>query len=235
MRNLNPSRGFGLLGMILTLALGAGVLTVVYTAYAADQRAAAAGQATDLAAQIQHAVTSAYAASPDFQSLNNTEALRDGLFPASTLRGGQPINPWGGSIQLAGLVDGFALTFEDVDPAACSRLVAAVARDWGVVNVDGVAVTHAHTVDASALATACAADRPAVQMIAQIRDRPALASCLPMPDETRQAPCPSGQVSTVPPYDTNGVTETRSSVCVSGYGSPVWGPWQVTASTCAAP
>lgn len=226
--------GFGLLGMILTLALGAGVLTTVYTAYAADQAAAAAAQATAEAAQIQQSVSSAYASAPDYQSLNNAAAVREGLFPASTLRAGQPVNPWGGSIQVAGLTNGYALTFETVPASACGRLAAAGARDWDDVKINGQSVMAGHALASDRLASACSNPSATVQFLVAHRDRPALASCLPMPDETRASACPTGQASTVPPYGTDGVTETRSSVCVSAYGAPVWGPWQVTSSTCGA-
>lgn len=54
----------------------------------------------------------------------------------------------------------------------------------------------------------------------------ALQTCIPLAPETRTISCPSGY--------TGSITETRTSSCPSQYGSPVWGEWVQTSSTCTA-
>lgn len=225
-------KGFGLLGIMLTLAVSAGIIATVFTIYGADVNASQAAETGALATRIRENVQRAYAASPDYLMLNNTSALREGLIPATTLHGGQPLTPWGGAIQVAGMTNGYALTYEQVPTGSCAPLVANAARGWDDVTIDGVSVMVARHVSTQGLALACEHDGSTIQFVKSHRDAPALTACVPLPDETRTVACPSGQASTIPPYGPNGITETRQSVCVDAYSAPVYGAWQMTANTC---
>ena len=51
-------------------------------------------------------------------------------------------------------------------------------------------------------------------------------ACVPSVDAVRYDPCPVGQGGSI--------TMQRSSTCPNAYGSPVWGTWVATESTCSA-
>lgn len=60
------------------------------------------------------------------------------------------------------------------------------------------------------------------------------ACTLPSPStQTQTINCPAGQASSVAPYGTNGITQTRSATCPAQSGPYTWGDWSTTANTCA--
>jgi len=248
---LPDQQGFGLLSLIVVLALSTAVVGVAYVAYGQATITADAKDAATTSAAIAGRVRTAYASAATFDSLNETSALCDGVFPPSALvnaagttcPGGAVVakvsrNPWGGSIQLAGTGGaGFALTYEGVASAACPRFVAAAATGWSDVTVNGASVMSGHTAVPAAAALLCSqAATATVQFLGTkgtgAATLPTLTACVPPAPQT-QAIAIAGQMSNVPPYPAACLTQTRTAFCANPYGLPAYGPWVNTASTCA--
>jgi hypothetical protein len=253
--HLTPGRatqtGIGLLGILVTLGLSGAVLAGVGTVYVHTQRTATVSTGVAQTRAIDRAVQASYASAANFTLLNQTTALHEGVFPAATLdRNGQPVNPWGGSIQVTGMDvpgapagndQGFAVTYEQVPASVCTKFVANGAAGFYQTTVNGQVVAQRADVHTAAAAALCDSGGPqgvTVQFL-QVKARPdgptppVLTPCVPAPGQDRQVACPAGQISSVSPYSANGIAQHRDSFCNSPYGASGWTPWVQTGSTCA--
>jgi hypothetical protein len=206
----------------------------------AARLAADVNQAAAMAADLSERVAKSYQASANFDLLNNTSAVRDGVIPTALLdRNGTPRDPWGGSVQLAGVPEGFAVTFEQVPPGACARFVAAAARTFDQVKINNADYMPTTRLDLNGLTAICALSPPAGAVVQfwTIRRRggtnPELVRCLPAPPETQPAKCPGGQIASVPPYSVYGREQRRTAFCNMAYGVMGWTPWTDVSNTCA--
>lgn len=91
---------------------------------------------------MQKSVRELYAGQPDFAGLNNTVMDNSGFVPNDLRTGviGQLRNTWGGAINVAvngGDPQHFDLSFANVPPEACTRLVAYTGNQRGTT--DGMA------------------------------------------------------------------------------------------------
>ena len=239
--SLTRQRGFGLLEISivagLSIAVAAGSWAVWSSGDAAARAQDAATQAIELSARVQ----GSYRSLPNFDQLNETSALRDGIFPKAALDlSGQPSNGWGGSIQVAGTATGYALTYEKVGAEACQRFVIAAAPAFSSVTVNGQTVASRGTVDQASLTSMCgnAPEGYTVQFnaarlgIGAGVNPDAGFPCVPGPDQLRPAACPTGQLSSIAPHSALGRTETRSAFCNLAYGSEGRTPWTTASNTC---
>jgi PilS N terminal. len=236
---LPDQQGFGLLSLIVVLALSTAVVGVAYTVYRQDAIASDASAAASSAAALGQVVRTAYASSPTFDLLTNARMTQERLWPKNVLdRIGQPVNPWGGSIQLAGASgDGFALTYEGVASAACPRFVSAAATGWDDVTVNGHSVLSGRKVQPAAAALLCSqAATDTVQFLGSkgtgAATLPTLNACVPPAPQT-QTIAVAGELSDVPPYPAACLNQQRDAFCANPYSLPAWGPWTNTTSTCA--
>lgn len=243
----NQQAGFGLLGIIVTAALSAAVVGVAYVAYRQTSLTADAASAAQSARDIANRVQAGYASAPNFDLLNNASASRDRLWPGCPpvpVTQAQnpppcpaPVNPWGAAVQVAGTATGFAVTDEQVPSDACVRLVTASTTGWLGVTVNGTSVMQGRTVQPAAAATLCNASPTAtVQFLggrATGNTMPTLTACVPPAPATQTLACPSGQISSVPPYTNMGITQTNQGFCSSAYGLPGVTPWTTVSDTCA--
>ncbi|OOG64450.1 hypothetical protein B0E46_07295 [Rhodanobacter sp. B04] len=242
-RSLPPrdQRGFGLLGIIVTLALSAVVVGVGYTVYIQGDRARQVSLEAGNAQAISNAIRTSYASAANYIALTQTSALRDKLFPAGVLVGGQAQSTWGGPIVVSstGAGKGYLIEFDNVPANTCARFAANGGQGFADVTVNGSSVVTGKAVQmASAVALCAATDTNVLQFINYrpgdaLGGNPGLTSCVVQPDQTQMVGCPTGQISSVPPYSPNGITQGRSSSCPQPYGPVVWGPWTPTANTCA--
>lgn len=236
---LPDQQGFGLLSLIVVLALSTAVVGVAYTVYRQDAIASDASAAASSAAALGQVVRTAYASSPTFDLLTNARMTQERLWPKNVLdRNGQPVDPWGGSIQLAGANgDGFALTYEGVASAACPRFVSAAATGWDDVTVNGHSVLSGRKVQPAAAALLCSqAATATVQFLGNkgtgTATLPTLTSCVPPVPQT-QTIAVAGELSDVPPYPASCLNQQRDAFCANPYALPAWGAWTNTTSTCA--
>jgi len=64
--------------------------------------------------------------------------------------------------------------------------------------------------------------------------KPVYPPCVAPPPGVQTVACPSGQISSVYPYGTNGITQRRVAMCNAPTGpNYTWGPWTTTSDTCA--
>lgn len=240
-------QGFGLLGIIVTAALGFAVLGVAYTVYRQGELSADVASAAASAREIARRVQAAYASAPNFDLLNNQAMSHDRLWPGcppvlpSQVNNPPPcpvpMNPWGAAVQVAGTASGFAVTDEQVPSASCVRLVAASATGWAGITVNGTSVMRGRTVEPSTASTLCnVAPTATVQFLggrAAGGSMPVLTACVPPAPSSRTLACPAGQISSVPPYTNQGITQTNQGFCSSAYGLPGVTPWTTVSDTCA--
>lgn len=244
----NQQAGFGLLGIIVTAALGFAVLGVAYTVYHQTSLSADAASAAASARDIANRAQAAYASAPNFDLLNNQAMSHDRLWPGcppvlpSQVNNPPPcpvpMNPWGAAVQVAGTASGFAVTDEQVPSASCVRLVSASATGWAGITVNGSSVMQGRTVQPSVASTLCnQAATATVQFLggrAAGGSMPTLTPCVPGAQQSQTVACPvAGQISSVPPYGPDGITQTRTGFCNGAYGAPGWTAWQTVADTCA--
>lgn len=231
-------QGFGLLGIIVTAALSFTVLGVAYAVYRQTSTSADVAAGASSARDIANRVKAAYASSPDFSLLTNQALTRDRIWPGCRPSGpcNAPVTPWGGAIVAAGTATGFAVTFEGVPSASCVRLVAASSTGWDGITVNGTSVMRGQQVQAAAAAQLCSlADTATVQFLsskAAAGNLPTLTPCNPPAPATQTIACPAGQLSSVPPYNHNGITQTNEGFCNGAYGLPGITPWQTQSNTC---
>lgn len=232
------SQGFGLLGLIVTIALGAAVTGVAFVAYRQSSNSADVASAASTAHDIANRVTAAYASSPDFSLLNSQAMTRDRLWPGCRPTGAcqAPTNPWGGAIIAAGTGAGFAVTFEGVPSDACVKLVTASSTGWAGITVGGTSVMQGRTVQPQTAGTLCSlAPTSTVQFLsskAASGPLPTLTACVPPAPQAQTIACPAGQLSSVPPYSNLGISQTNQGFCNGAYGLPGVTPWQTIADTC---
>lgn len=236
-----PSRmkGFSLLSIMIASALGVAVIGVAFAVYRQNTLSSDAAAAANEVATIGKRARAVYASSANLAQLSQAAALRDGVYPPTVLNhAGQPVNPWGGGIMFAGTATGFAVTFEGVSPAACPRFVAAAATGWDDVLVNGQSVMQGKRFSPVLAANDCS-NAPNGQAVVQFQGAlaaggalPDLVPCVPPDSQSQTVACPSGQVSAIPPYSADGVTQTRSGFCNQAYGVPGWTPWQTVSNTC---
>ena len=244
LQNRRSTSGFGLLEIIAVSALGAIVAAVGFTVYRQDQQAQQVATSVQSTQALGKAIQSSYSSSADYTGLNQQSALRENLFAPSLLNAaGQPQNVWGGSIQVAptsiGTHPAFAITYDQVPQSSCTRLATQAAANFTDVQVNGQTILNSGRPNTAAAINLCAqSNSNTVQFIQAkqsllLRNNPKLAQCTVQPNQTQQVACPSGQISSVPPYSVNGITQTRSSFCNLTYGTLGWTPWTNAASTCA--
>jgi hypothetical protein len=234
-------RGFGLLGLIVTLALSAAVVGVGFTVYIQGDRARRVSLEASNAQAISTAIRTSYASASNYTMLTQTSALRDKLFPSGLLRGGQVQSTWGAPIVVSstGGGKGYLIEYDNVPDSSCARFAVAGGEGFAGVNVNGQSVIAGKSVDVASAVTLCSpSPHNTIQFInyrpgATASGNPVLTQCVVQPDKTQPAACPSGQISSVSPYGPNGVTQGRSSSCPQPYGPVVWTPWTPIASTCA--
>jgi hypothetical protein len=243
-------KGLGLLSIAVTLALSSVVLATVATVYVQNQRTANVATSVSEVRAINQAIQASYSSAANFNQLNQTSANQDKVFPRSVLdRNGQPMNPWGGSIQVAGVdipgqaagnSQGFAITYEGVPSNVCPKLVANGASGFYQTKVGGQVVAERSRVNLTSASALCnqTGDSATVQFL-QVKASPdgpvspVLTPCVTEPDQTQAIACPAGQISSVSPYSPNGIAQQRSSFCNNPYGALGWTPWATTGNTCA--
>lgn len=238
--------GFGLFGVILTLALSTVVAGVGFTIYTHADHARQVSLETVNAQQLNQSIQASYASAPDFTALTNASALTEGVFPKSTLNAmGQPKDAWGGSIQVAAVDvnghagQGFTITYENVPTSTCARFAAQGAASFYDTKINEQSIMDSKVVQTATAVNLCAnSDSNTVQFI-QVKQspdgpiNPTLTTCEVQPDQSQMAACPAGQISSISPYGPNGLTQSRSSFCNSVYGTLGWTAWQTVSSTCA--
>lgn len=239
-RGLPEQRGFSLLGVLIVAAMSAAVTAVAYTAYTQTHRAGEAHQSITQLNDLSQRIRTSYAGNANFNALSTTSALHDGLYPKGSLDAtGNPKNVWGGTIQVAGEVNGFAVTYENVDPNVCSRFVVGAARGWEDVRVNGASVMSYQRPSLASITTLCNQAPAGVDTVQFWGGRQAgsvmaaLTACTVPPPQYQNVACPAGQISSVPPYSPDGITQQRDGVCLSAYGPSSWTPWTTIANTCA--
>jgi len=238
--------GFGLLGVIVTMALSTVVVGVVYTVYIHGDRARQVSYEAQNVAAINQAVQASYAGAANYATLTQTNALHDKLFPKAMLDGtGTAKDTWGGDVQLAATtvngVDGrgFALTYEGVPQATCTRFAAQGAPGFFDTKINNQSIVVDKTVNINAAVALCAAGDSNVVQFLQVKSspdagpgNPTLTPCAAPPPATRNVACPAGQLSSVAPYGPNGITQQQDYSCNSPYGDYASGPWNQIGSTC---
>jgi Tfp pilus assembly protein PilE len=238
--------GFGLLGLILTLALSTAVVGIAYTAYTANVRSSNVAAATSSVRELNQRVLASYSSAADFTGLSNTSALRDGVYPAGLLVNGQPQSVWSGAITLTsvnlngGTDNGFALTYNGVDPNTCANFVTNAGHGFYDVTINGKTAMSGRQVPAvNAVALCSAISGPSTVQFIQAKQSPqgaqnvVLSPCSVPAPQSQYVACPTGQESSVAPYSVNGVYQTRQGFCAGPYGASGFSPWATQSNTCA--
>jgi hypothetical protein len=239
--------GFGLLSLIVGLALSAAVVGVAYTAYRVNQQQSEVATATQNTRDLQQAVLSSYASAANFNGLSTQSAIAAGGVPKNLIQGSSIVNPWGGTVVIApvniagaagpGNNNGYALTFDQVPSSECANFALHGGQGFYAVNVNSTSAMNGAQVSVPTASSLCNKSANTVQFIQaksspNAPGQPGLTVCVPPPPASQQVACPSGQLSSVPPYSVNGVTQTNYSFCNSEYGSPGTTPWTPSANTC---
>lgn len=241
--------GFGLLGMILVAGLTTAVTATAVVVYQHNQRASQVSASTQTARALSQRVLSSYASAPNFAGLSTAAALRDGVFTKGDLSRGQPTHTWGGAIEVApvnlptatgpGNDNGFAITYDQVPDSSCTHLVASAGQGFYDVRVNNQSVMNQRVVSVPTATALCAQQKTATVQFIQAKaspqgaQQPELTPCVVAPSENRQQDCPAGQISSVSPYNKDGITQHHDAFCNSAYGQMGWTPWQTTVNTCA--
>lgn len=228
-----------MLSILLVTAMSTAVMAGAYTAYVHTHRSQQAAEAATSVTDLGQRVRTSYAGNANFQSLNTEGALHDGVYPKGLIgANGQPKNVWGGAIELAGTSNGFAVTYENVDPNVCARFVMAAAGGWSDVTVDGHSVMAGRRASAQSATMLCSQVAATGATVQFMGTRPAgavhsdLVPCVVPAPQTQQVACPAGQLSRVAPYSPNGITQQRDGACLSAYGASTWTPWRTIGNTC---
>lgn len=88
-------QGFGLLGLIVGLALSAAVVGVAVTAYNITQHQSDVAVGNQSVRTINQAVLASYASAPDFTGLSTTSMVQSNLAPKNLLKNGVLTSNWG--------------------------------------------------------------------------------------------------------------------------------------------
>lgn len=237
-----PQKGFGLVSLILALVLSTAVVGLVFVAYGYNKRSADVADATRTVRSLNQRVVAAYSSAASFSGLTTESAQAEKIYPADMLTSGQPRSAWHGLVTLAaaslngGTDKGFVLTYQGVDPSACVNFaVNASAGGFHDVNINGTTAMSGRKVTPSLASKLCAQTQglATVQFIqGKGGSNAALTPCSVPGPQTQTAACPVGQVSSVAPYGSDGITQTRTGFCNSAYGLPGWSPWTTTGNTC---
>jgi len=228
--------GFGLLGLIVTLGLTTVVAGVTYTVYVQTDRARTVAQEGQTLQQLNRTIQASYASSANFDQLNAASVDRDQLFPREVKEtGGVGQSQWGGPILITGTTlvspsgtpaSGFAITYEGVPTALCTRFASQGAPGFYDTKIGGQSVIHRKSVDMVAVVNQCAlAPTSTVQFIASRGnttnlDNPVLAACVPPAPTFPTLTCPAGQRSSIgPAYRFDGITQEVDYFCNGAYGA----------------
>lgn len=244
---LGPRRqqGISLLGIVITLALAGAVVATAQVAYVQTRRSGEVANAVRSVQDMNRRVLSAYAHAPNFATLTTARVMHEGWASPDLRRNQQLQSVWGGAVELAavnvegGVDNGFALTYENVDPKACVHFALNGGQGFYDVKVNGTSVMTGRQVSSVKAVNVCAASASnAVVQFIQAKGSPngpttpELTPCVPPPPGTRQVACPAGQLSSVPPYPNLGITQTNQGFCNQAYGVPGITPWQTQSNTC---
>lgn len=170
MNTKRKNQGFSLVELLIVMAVIAAMAIIAFLAY---PRVMAGRNANYESQVLATAAASAKAlfASGNYSGLNNTVAGRAKFFPDvmhSGANGETIVNQFGGDVTVSGSTNAgvavttgarhFAITYEDVPTAVCSRLAPALAQNFGAVSVGSSVVKNEYTnatLDEAAVATGC--------------------------------------------------------------------------------
>lgn len=184
-----------------------------------------------------------------FSGLSTQSAVYAGGVPKGLLKNGLPVDVWGGAIDITpvniagpsgpGNDNGYALTFEQVPASACVDFAVHGGKGFYGVNVNNAPAMTGNQVNATTAAALCNQGAANTVQFIQAKaspngaTQPDLTPCVPPAPQSQAVACPSGQISSVAPYGSDGITQTRSAFCNGAYGSPGWTPWTTISDTCA--
>jgi type II secretory pathway pseudopilin PulG len=233
--------GFALMEIMLVIGVIAiGTAGVVATYRVVDNNRKVSQEVEHARIIADNIVTHSMTAG-DFSTINQVNALRDGLFPNDMLNAdGDPKTKWNGDVLLTSADIGgkrnwgAVLTFEGVPASACSKLVTQAAPGFYGVSVNDEPVrTNYGAVDVSALAELCSQDGARVQFTyakhggaGESFDQ--VSPCtVPSPetDIIVDSACPTGQLGTI--------TYRTDYVCHAPYGPATDLPPLEVSNTCA--
>jgi len=244
-------RGFGLLGIIVTLALSTAVVGVVYTVYNQGEREREVAEETTNTQALSRSIQTSFASSPSYTLLNETAAEQQRLFPTPMLSAdGVPLSTWGGAVLVApvdltsssGTIEpgeGFAITYEGVPTATCVQFASDNAAGFDDTKINGNSVISDKTFQMNAAINQCGQATGSTVQFIRAKQGPAgpinpnLTPCAAPPSDTRNVACPTDQLSSIgPAYSPNGITQQQDYSCNNPYGAFATRPWYQTGSTC---
>lgn len=236
-RSLSPSRGYGLVELLLVLGICAAGMASVYGIY----RVVAGGHKQDVTVQWAQAtivkVTEAFSSLPNYRELTQDRAIAEGLFgKEAQIEQGRVIGPWGGEARLISkpaevhgqIVEDAAFSLEmlNIPSEQCAPLVSSLASSNFDLMVNEQSVGTGKNLDVALTGHLCSRPRSTVS-ITQVRSDAStgLRLCTqPTEPQYRTVTCGAGMAGER--------QEERTGWCAGTYGEPTWSPWAVVEDNC---
>jgi type II secretory pathway pseudopilin PulG len=239
-------QGFGLTEILLVAGLAILSVGAGYGLYTQSQAKQELTQANQSMSALAQGITRVYGTSGSYSGLNAPGAIADGAVPNNLVidpATGTPLSGLGGHIALQPETvnisnDAFSLTYDSLSASSCSGLAANAGAATQIL-INGQVATKT---DPGSLAAMCTSTSNTAKFILGGAGNAMAATggtggtgtaCVAPAPQTQAVACPAGQISSVAPgYSPNGITQQRDASCPDPYGTPQWGSWYQTGSTC---
>ena len=144
--NKPSGRGFGLIEVIIAIAISAAAAYYFLVMVPQAKNAVAVAKETENLSIIKQAAQSLYQGSNNYASITDTVLINANVIPSSMISGGQIINSQGQRITVGpaslggGTNNAFVITETSVINTMCSRLIMSVGNSFDAVQVNGLGI-----------------------------------------------------------------------------------------------
>jgi prepilin-type N-terminal cleavage/methylation domain-containing protein len=140
MKWLKKSKGFGLIEVIIAIAISAGAAYYFLVQVPQAKEANLIEKEIANINTIVAAVQNIYGASQNYSSLTNAVLINANAIPSSMINNGSIINSWGGNVVVSGTVGKYTISEYSISYAPCFKMVINLSRTVNSMAVNGYTV-----------------------------------------------------------------------------------------------